>query len=109
MSQPDDNSCDPGSGRDTGQSSKHLSLAGRVATGLIVGYQRYISPFLASRCRFYPTCSAYGRQAIKRFGVLRGGWLTLCRIVRCQPLYDGGVDPVPEQFNWLARNPNKQE
>jgi len=80
------------------------SLGMRMATGLITGYQRYISPFLGPRCRFHPTCSTYAGQAIKRFGVVRGIWLALRRIVRCQPLCEGGIDPVPEQFNWLRRD-----
>ncbi len=76
------------------------SPAARWATGLIGGYQRYISPVLGPRCRFHPTCSTYAGQAIGRFGALRGGWLMLCRIVRCHPLCDGGNDPVPERFAW---------
>jgi hypothetical protein len=96
---------DPGADRGGGR----RSLAARAASGLITTYQRYISPFLGPRCRFYPTCSAYAGQAISRFGVARGGWLALRRIVRCHPLCDGGVDPVPEQFNWLRRNANERE
>lgn len=58
-------------------------------------YQKYISPFLPRRCRFYPTCSAYGKEAIEKHGALKGGWLALKRIVRCNPFNDGGFDPVP--------------
>jgi len=91
------------------QGNRRLSPAARAATGLITGYRRYISPFLGPRCRFYPTCSAYAGEAVTRFGIVRGGWLALRRIVRCQPLCEGGVDPLPEQFNWLARNTNDHE
>lgn len=67
---------------------------------LVTGYQRAISPFLGSRCRFLPTCSAYTHEAIARFGLVRGTWLGLCRIGRCHPLCAGGADPVPEHFTW---------
>ena len=108
---PDDNRNDLGNdlGNDQGHGSygARPSLGARVATGLIAGYQRFISPFLGPRCRFHPTCSAYAGQAITRFGAVRGGWLTLRRIVRCHPLCDGGIDPVPEQFNWLHQDANE--
>ncbi|MEO8459996.1 MAG: membrane protein insertion efficiency factor YidD [Dokdonella sp.] len=64
-------------------------------------YQRWLSPLLGSRCRFHPSCSSYARVSIARFGALRGGWLAMLRILRCQPLCTGGNDPVPEQFHWL--------
>ena len=65
-----------------------------VITG-IKGYQRFISPLLGSNCRFTPSCSAYATEAINRFGVIKGGWLSSKRILRCHPLNDGGEDPVP--------------
>lgn len=58
-------------------------------------YQKYISPLLPRSCRFYPTCSAYGKEAIEKHGVLKGSWLAIKRIVRCNPFNDGGFDPVP--------------
>ena len=58
-------------------------------------YQREISPKRPPCCRFAPTCSAYGKEAIRTHGALRGGWLTLRRLVRCRPGAAGGADPVP--------------
>ena len=67
---------------------------------LIQAYQRYLSPFFPPRCRFLPTCSEYARQAVVRFGPLRGSWLAIRRILRCHPLGPSGFDPVPERFSW---------
>ncbi|TCK09567.1 membrane protein insertion efficiency factor YidD [Marinobacterium mangrovicola] len=67
----------------------------RLLTLLIRGYQYLISPFLGSNCRFYPTCSSYAIEAIRSHGPLYGSWLALKRILRCHPLSEGGIDPVP--------------
>jgi len=74
------------------------SLAARPLLGLIRFYQRFISPSMGRNCRFAPTCSAYAAQAIGRFGVVKGGWLAMRRLARCQPLSEGGYDPVPERI-----------
>lgn len=66
-----------------------------LALGLIRIYQKFISPFLPSACRFHPTCSRYGYEAIEKYGLLKGGWMTIKRISRCHPLHPGGYDPVP--------------
>jgi uncharacterized protein len=58
-------------------------------------YRKGISPLLPPSCRFYPTCSAYGLEAVERYGAWRGGWLALRRILRCHPFSKGGIDPVP--------------
>ena len=60
-------------------------------------YQKYISPIKGPSCRFYPSCSHYGFEAIERFGAIKGGWLTLRRILKCHPFHSGGVDLVPER------------
>lgn len=60
----------------------------------IIFYQRFISPLTAPACRFYPSCSEYALQAIKRYGPWRGLWLSLRRILKCHPFHPGGYDPV---------------
>ena len=61
----------------------------------IIFYQRIISPIIPARCRYYPTCSNYGKQALKWHGVRSGSWLLLKRISRCHPLGGHGIDFVP--------------
>lgn len=67
----------------------------RIALGLIRFYQVAVSPNTPTMCRFAPSCSHYGYEAVEKYGVLRGVWLTAGRICRCHPLSKGGVDPVP--------------
>jgi len=69
---------------------KYITLA------LIRVYQRLVAPLLPRACRFEPSCSHYGYEAISRYGILRGGWLAVKRVGRCQPLCSGGYDPVPD-------------
>ncbi|MDA1477722.1 membrane protein insertion efficiency factor YidD [Bacillus changyiensis] len=64
---------------------------------IIRTYQKWISPILPPSCRFYPTCSNYGLEAIQKHGALKGGWLTVKRILKCHPFHPGGIDPVPEK------------
>ena len=71
--------------------------ARRLFTAPIVAYQRVISPLLPRRCKYHPTCSAYARQAIGRYGILRGAVLAAWRLLRCNPFSDGGFDPVEQQ------------
>ena len=62
---------------------------------LIKVYQRTLSRVMPPSCRFYPSCSEYGVQALQKYGVFKGGWLTVKRISRCHPFNPGGYDPVP--------------
>ncbi len=63
--------------------------------GLIRGYQLIISPWFPSKCRFTPTCSQYGLEAFKKYGPIKGGYLTVKRILKCHPWGSHGHDPVP--------------
>ena len=67
----------------------------RVLVMLLTGYRRWISPMMAPHCRFTPSCSAYAIEAITVHGALRGSWLAARRLVKCQPFFTGGYDPVP--------------
>lgn len=67
----------------------------RLVVALIALYRYGLSPMLGPSCRFYPSCSEYAQQAISRYGVLRGTWLALKRLLRCNPWHCGGHDPVP--------------
>jgi putative membrane protein insertion efficiency factor len=79
----------------------------RLALFALRFYKAYLSMLFAGNCRFQPTCSQYSYEAIERFGVARGAWLTLKRLARCQPLSRRfGYDPVPE--NW-ADPENREE
>ena len=69
----------------------------RIFISIIRFYQVVISPIKPPSCRFYPTCSHYGLEAVNRFGALKGGWLTVKRILKCHPFHPGGIDPVPEK------------
>jgi putative membrane protein insertion efficiency factor len=75
-------------------------LAGR---GLIKVYRYTLSPLVGYECRHLPTCSEYADQAIERYGLWAGGWMTLARLLRCQPLGTSGLDFVPERLSAAAR------
>ena len=75
----------------------------KVLLRIIRFYQRNISAHTPPACRFRPTCSQYAYTAIERFGALRGGWLALKRLLRCNPFCKGGYDPVPEDPNATLR------
>ena len=71
------------------------SVPATAVASLIRGYQRFISPALPPACRFTPSCSQYALEAVTRYGIARGGWLSLRRLARCHPFHPGGPDPVP--------------
>ena len=70
----------------------------RILLALLAIYKRMLSPLFGTRCRFHPSCSDYARDAIVRYGPWRGSLLAVWRILRCQPLCRGGMDPVPATF-----------
>jgi putative membrane protein insertion efficiency factor len=81
------------------------SAAARVLMALITGYRRFVSPLLAPRCRFAPSCSAYALEAVREHGALRGTWLAVRRIGRCHPFNPGGFDPVPPALHGRRPGP----
>jgi putative membrane protein insertion efficiency factor len=62
---------------------------------LIRAYQYIVSPVLTPACRFYPTCSNYAYQALAQYGLARGSYLALKRVLKCHPFHSGGIDPIP--------------
>jgi len=74
------------------------TLMSGIAVFVIKLYRIFISPLLPQACRFYPTCSTYSIEALKKHGLLRGGYLSVKRVLSCNPFGKGGFDPVPEKF-----------
>lgn len=74
------------------------SLLAKAGLGLIRLYQLLFSSFMGRSCRFYPTCSSYAAESLRRFGFWRGVYMAFFRICRCHPLNRGGYDPVPDKF-----------
>ncbi len=72
-----------------------MRALGRLAAGVVVAYQRAVSPLLPPACRFAPTCSEYARLALAEHGLVRGLALAAWRLARCHPLHPGGWDPPP--------------
>jgi putative membrane protein insertion efficiency factor len=69
----------------------------------LIRIYQFISRLSPGRCRFYPTCSQYAAEAVNKYGVIRGLWLALRRIVRCHPFNAGGLDPVPQLSKELPK------
>jgi len=65
-----------------------------LPVAVIYAYKGLVSPFLPPSCRFYPTCSTYALQAFRKYGILKGGGLTLIRFLKCHPFHPGGFDPL---------------
>jgi len=84
---------------------RYRGWAVRAALFALSFYKAYLSVLFAGTCRYEPTCSRYAYEAIERFGVLRGGWLGLKRLLRCQPFARKfGYDPVPEKWEEMRAN-----
>ena len=79
----------------TASGENGVGALAKLLIRLVEWYRRRISPVLPPSCIYTPTCSEYAIGAIRRYGALRGGWLAITRIVRCNPLHKGGYDPVP--------------
>ncbi len=67
----------------------------RLLIRLILFYRKYLSPLKSTKCPYFPSCSQYGLEAVERFGFVKGGFLIVWRILRCNPFSKGGYDPVP--------------
>lgn len=66
----------------------------KIIIYLIILYQKYLSPFLGNNCRYYPTCSEYTKQAVDKYGIIKGSILGIIRILKCNPFFKGGVDKL---------------
>lgn len=69
----------------------------KIIISVIIFYQKFISPLKPTSCRFYPSCSSYAIQAIKKHGLYKGILLAIKRILKCHPFHEGGYDPVPDK------------
>src|SRR5262249_27527787 len=79
--------------------TKMKQAAKTVALSLLRAYKWALSPMLPPACRYVPTCSEYAMEAIDRFGVVRGSYLAMARVLRCHPFVKGGYDPVPHEIS----------
>lgn len=77
-----------------------------IVLGLIKFYRKFISPLFPPKCKYYPTCSTYALEAVRRFGAVRGTALAVWRILRCNPWSLGGIDPVPDKFTFRVKKYN---
>lgn len=84
-------------GRPSWRPARLTEVPVTAAILLVRAYQLVISPLSAPTCRFHPSCSTYAVTALRRFGLVRGGWLAVRRLGRCHPWSDGGIDDVPER------------
>ena len=67
----------------------------KFVLALLAVYRRLVSPWVGPACRYLPTCSQYASEAVERYGIARGGWMALRRLLRCRPFGGSGYDPVP--------------
>lgn len=87
--------CAGSSNHSTSPATK-VSLPAWPLIALIYFYRYTLSPIMGNQCRFYPTCSRYGEEALRTHGAWRGSILAIKRVLRCHPWHEGGVDPVPD-------------
>jgi len=80
----------------------------KIISGIIGLYRYLISPILGPSCRYTPTCSEYSQEAVMRFGVIKGGWLAIKRILSCHPWGNSGYDPVPEKHECSHKEHHKE-
>jgi hypothetical protein len=78
-----------------------MTIPSGISTALVKAYKMFISPYLPKSCRFYPSCSTYSIESFKKYGFIKGLFLTIERIIRCNPFNPGGFDPVPENFRFI--------
>lgn len=76
-------------------SDKKPSFLARLLLVLIRAYQYLLSPLIGTQCRFAPTCSHYAADALRKYGAIKGSYLTVRRLLRCHPWHPGGYDPIP--------------
>ena len=83
----------------------------KAALKMIEFYMRRISPLFPARCRYYPTCSQYTHEAVERYGFIIGALLGVLRLLRCNPLWPGGLDPVPDfkRRDYLKKKKNHED
>lgn len=79
----------------------------RILLFIIDKYQKYLSPIMGRQCRFVPTCSEYSKEAIIKHGAIKGSYLMINRIFRCNPWCKWGYDPVPEVFSFKPKRSKK--
>lgn len=72
-----------------------MNIVARLLVGVVKAYQLILSPMLGQQCRFYPTCSQYAIEAIRKHGAFLGAYFTVRRLLRCHPWHAGGHDPIP--------------
>jgi putative membrane protein insertion efficiency factor len=76
------------------QSAAVVALPAQIVRLMLWCYRVALSPFFGPCCRFVPSCSSYASEAVRRYGLVRGGWMAARRLLRCHPLHPGGWDPV---------------
>lgn len=81
----------------------------KIIINLVRFYQKFISPAFPPSCRYYPTCSSYTLQAVEQHGALKGSVMGFVRILRCNPFFKGGRDPVPDYFTLKRQYPSETD